>query len=122
MSMQPNFHTSALFASGRAPGPPAVITLVLIENSRIVSASWPDLRDHYVRILLGRLEAKHPEATVCLLFFHSCWHASAKTLRLVPLYLIAHPTHPRNAPVIWPLRRATVREPRRMSGRGGVQF
>lgn len=64
MSMQP-FHTSALFTPGR---PPAVITLILIENSRTVSAFWPDLRDHYVRILLGRLEAKHPDVVVGLPF------------------------------------------------------
>ncbi len=59
------------FTPGMAPSelfrplnPPAVVTLVLIENSKTVSSFWSDLRDHYVRILLSHLEARYPEATV----------------------------------------------------------
>ncbi|KAF9025632.1 hypothetical protein BDZ89DRAFT_1135296 [Hymenopellis radicata] len=56
----PGLANSELF---RPLDTPAVVTLVLIENSKTVSSFWPDLRDHYVRILLSHLEARYPEAT-----------------------------------------------------------
>ncbi|KAK0452978.1 uncharacterized protein EV420DRAFT_633621 [Desarmillaria tabescens] len=53
-------HAVSTSALQKSVEPRSVITLVLIENSRALERLWPDLRDHYLRSALSKLEARYP--------------------------------------------------------------
>ncbi len=46
--------------------PRSVITLVLVENSRALERLLPDLRGHYLRSALSKLEARYPGTPVSM--------------------------------------------------------
>ncbi|PBK63691.1 hypothetical protein ARMSODRAFT_1023882 [Armillaria solidipes] len=55
-------HAASSSALQKSVEPRSVITLVLIENSRALERLWPDLRGHYLRTALSKLEARYPRA------------------------------------------------------------
>lgn len=59
--MSPPFdHVGPTSVLQKSVEPRSVITLILVENSWALERLWPDLRDHYLRSVLCKLEARYP--------------------------------------------------------------